>query len=53
MVGIPAGGEVTVFSDMILGLGKPKVTGTAEIPDVAGDSKDVDAVVLLFLINIK
>jgi hypothetical protein len=53
MVGIPAGGEVTVFSDRILGLGKPKVTGTAEIPDVAGDSKDVDAIVLLFLINIQ
>ena len=53
LVGIPAGGEVTVSSDIILGLGRPKVTGTAEIPDVAGDSKDVDAVVLLFLINIQ
>lgn len=53
VVGIPAGGEVTVFSDMILGLGRPKVTGAAEIPDVSGDSKDVDAVVLLFLINIQ
>lgn len=53
VVGIPAGGEVTVFSDMILGLGRPKVTGDAEIPDVSGDSKDVDAVVLLFLINIQ
>jgi len=53
IIGIPAGGEVTVFSDMILGLGKPKVTVTAEIPDVAGDSKDIDAVVFFFLINIK
>jgi len=53
IVGISAGGEVTVFSDMILGLGKPKVTGTAEIPDVTEDSKDVDAVVFFFLINIQ
>jgi hypothetical protein len=52
VIGIPADGEVTVTSDLIVGFGKPTVTCTAEIIDVTMDSKDVDAVVFLFFIKI-
>jgi hypothetical protein len=52
VTGIPAGGEVTVTSDMIVGFGKPTVICNAEIPGVTMDSKEVDATVLLFFINI-
>jgi hypothetical protein len=49
---IPAGEEAIVTSDLIVGFGKPKVTGTAEITGVTMDSKDVDATVFLFFIKI-
>ncbi len=52
VIGIPAGGEVTVTSGLIFGFGKPMVSCTAEITDVTMDSKDVDAVVFLFFIKI-
>ncbi len=49
-VGIPAGGEVTVRSDLILGIGKTLVTVTVEKPGVSSDTKEQDAFVFLFFI---
>ena len=53
IVGIPAGGEAIVYSDNIIGLGKPKITCIAEIPDEAYDSSEVDASVFIFLIKVQ
>jgi hypothetical protein len=52
VLNIPAGGEVTVTSDAIFGLGNTMVTVTAENPDVPLDTKEQEAFVLLFLIKI-
>jgi hypothetical protein len=51
-VSIPAGGEETVESKLILGFGKTRVFVTAEIPDGPSDSRDQGASVLLFFIRI-
>lgn len=47
---IPAGGEVTINSKMILGLGEIKVSVTAEIPDGPSITKSQGGKVLLFYI---
>jgi len=49
---IYAGEEVTIKSDLILGLGKTMITVTAEIPGVSLDIKEQEAFVLLFFIKI-
>ena len=49
---IPAGGEETVNSKLILGFGKTRVIVTAEIPDGGSDSKNQGATVLLFFIKV-
>jgi hypothetical protein len=48
---IPAGGEVTVTSKVILGFGKTLVTVTAEKPGESSDSKQQEAFVLLCYIK--
>ena len=48
---IPAGGEETVSSDLILGFGKTVVTVTAEVPD-SSHSRQRGGTVLLFFIKI-
>jgi len=52
VINIPAGGEVTVSSKLILGFGKTVVTVTAEKPGVSSDTKEKEAFVLLFFIKI-
>ena len=49
---IPAGGEETVNSKLILGFGKTRVIVTAEIPDGDSDSRNQGASVILFLIKV-
>lgn len=49
---IPAGGEETVNSKLILGFGRTKVIATAEIPEGDSDSRNQGASVILFLINV-
>jgi hypothetical protein len=50
VLNIPAGGEVTVTSDAIFGLGNTMVTVTAEC-DESSDTTERDAFVLLFFIK--
>jgi hypothetical protein len=50
---IPAEGEITINSGLILGLGSTVVTVTAEIPGGVSDSRTQSGFVFLFLINIK
>lgn len=50
---IPANGEITATSGLIIGLGKTVVTATAEIPDGVSDSRIQTGFILFFLINIK
>lgn len=52
VMSIPAGGEVTITSDVILGLGTTMITVTAEKPDVSSDAKQQEASVLLFFIKV-
>ncbi|UCF13602.1 MAG: PKD domain-containing protein [Thermoplasmatales archaeon] len=49
---IPAFGEITATSKLIIGFGATVVTVTAEIPEMS-DTKELDGFVLLFLINVK
>lgn len=49
---IPAGGEATITSDVILGLGKTLITVTAEKPAVSSAVKEQEASVLLFFIKV-
>ena len=48
---IPAGGEITVNSDLIIGFGATTVTVTAEIPEMS-DTRTQDGFVLLFFIKV-
>ena len=48
---IYAGEEVTIKSDLILGIGKTMITVTAEIPE-SSDTKEQEAFILLFFIKI-
>ncbi len=50
---IPANGEITASSGLIIGLGNTVVTVTAEIPDGVSDSRTQSGFILFFLINIK
>jgi len=52
IAGISAGGEVTVSSGFILGLGKTVITVSAETAN-SSDTVEQDAFVLLFLIKLK
>ncbi len=52
VMSIPAGGEVTITSDVILGLGTTMITVTAGKSDVSSDAKQQEASVLLFFIKI-
>lgn len=47
---IPLGEQITVNSDLIIGMGKTVVTVKANISDGNSDSKDADATVFLFFI---
>ncbi len=49
---IPAGGEATINSKMILGFGKTRVRVTAEAPDGPSDARAQGAKVLLFFIKV-
>jgi len=49
---IPAGGEVSISSKMIIGFGKTRVYVTAEIDDGPSDSRNQGAKVLLFYIKV-
>ena len=48
---IPAGGEITVTSGLIIGFGATTVTVTAEIPEMS-DTRTQDGFVLLFFIKV-
>lgn len=49
---IPALGEITATSKLIIGFGATVVTVTAEIPEMT-DTKELDGFVFLFFINVK
>lgn len=48
---IPAGGQTTIHSDLIVGFGKIEVTVTAEIPE-GSDTRQQGGTVLLFFVHI-
>lgn len=50
IVGIAAGEKITISSEFIVGLGKTIVTGFVESDGGVGDSKELDAGILLFFI---
>ncbi|MCK5261267.1 MAG: PQQ-binding-like beta-propeller repeat protein [Thermoplasmatales archaeon] len=52
-VSIPPGGQETISSSIILGLGQTMVTFTAEIPDGPSDVRQRGAFILLFFIKLK
>ncbi|UCF12495.1 MAG: PQQ-binding-like beta-propeller repeat protein [Thermoplasmatales archaeon] len=52
-VSIPPGGQETISSSIILGLGQTTVAFSAEIPDGPSDTRQRDAFVLLFFIKFK
>ena len=52
-VTIPAGGNATISSKLIIGLGKTTVTVSAWIPDGSSDTREQNAFVLLFIIFMK
>ena len=52
VINIPAGENMTVISKPILGFGKTTITVSAEKSDVSSDTKEQDAFVLLFFIQI-
>lgn len=52
IAGIPPGGQVTVRSDLILGMGRTDVAVNAKIPGGAMNIKNNNAFVLLFFIKV-
>jgi len=52
IMNIPAGDNVTVTSDPICGMGRPVITATVEKPGVSLDTKEADAFVFFFFINV-
>ena len=52
IAGIPPGGQVTVRSDLILGMGRTDVTVNAKIPGGTMNIKNTNAFVLLFFIKV-
>jgi hypothetical protein len=52
IAGIPPGGQVTVRSDLILGMGRTDVTVNAKIPGGTMNIKNTNAFVLLFFIRV-
>jgi hypothetical protein len=50
VIHIPAGEEVTVSSNLLLGIGKTMVTVTAKVPE-SSDTKEQEAFILLFFIK--
>lgn len=50
---IPAEGEITATSSLIIGFGQTSVTVTAEIPEGVSDSRTQNGFIMLFFINIK
>lgn len=52
IAGIPPGGQVTVSSDLILGMGRTDVTVNAKIPGGTMNIKNTNAFVLLFFIKV-
>ncbi len=50
---IPAGGEITVTSESILGLGPTTVTVTTEVPDGVSDTRKQNGFIYLFFVYIR